>query len=128
MEEQRRLDGGFFPGSGFQTPGDATSGAIRSRLEFANRQGTLKFVARFENGSTELTKLKNQSTGTAVLLLTYDANNSLEITWQKVSFAMAEVGETDGIVTVSVECLPMYDSSNGIVSAVAKCNVDNIGQ
>jgi len=123
-----RLDGGFFPGSGFQTPGDATSGAIRGRLEFANRQGMLKFVARFENGSTELTKLKNQSTGTAVLSLTYDANNSLEITWQKVSFAMAEVGETDGIVTVSVECLPMYDSSNGIVSAVAKCNVDNIGQ
>jgi hypothetical protein len=63
-----------------------------------------------------------------VLSLTYDANNSLEITWQKVSFAMAEVGETDGNVTVAVECLPMYDSSNGIVSAVAKCNVDSICQ
>lgn len=48
-----RLDGGFFPGSGFQTPGDATSGAIRGRLEFANRQGLLKFVARFENGPTK---------------------------------------------------------------------------
>ncbi|MDX2150915.1 MAG: hypothetical protein SFV54_09285 [Bryobacteraceae bacterium] len=123
-----RLDSGFYPGSGFQSPGDATSGAIRGRLEFANRQGTLKFVARFENGSTELTKLKNQSTGTAVISLTYDSNNSLDITWQKVSFAMAEVGETDGIVTVSVECLPMYDSTNGIVSAVSKCTVDNICQ
>ena len=30
---------------------------------------------------------------------------------------MAEVGETDGIVTVAVECPPMYDSSNGIVPA-----------
>lgn len=60
------------------------SGAIRGRLEFANRQGTLKFVARFEHGSTELTKLKNQPTGTVVLLLTYDANNSLEITWRQV--------------------------------------------
>jgi len=29
-----RLDGGFFPGSGFQTPGDGASGAIRGRLEF----------------------------------------------------------------------------------------------
>ena len=123
-----RLDSGFFPGSGFQTPGDATSGAIRGRMEFADRKGALKFVARFENGSTELTTLRNQSTGTAVLSLTHDANNSLEITWQKVLFAMAEVGETDGIVTVSVECLPMYDSSNGVVSAVAKCNVDNICQ
>jgi hypothetical protein len=123
-----RMDSGFYPGSGFQTAGDATSGAIRGRLEFGNRQGTLRFTARFESGSTELTKLKNQTTGTAVISLTYDANNSLEITWQKVSFATAELGETDGIVTVSVECLPMFDAANGIVSAVAKCGVDNICQ
>src|SRR5579885_2468027 len=123
-----RLDGGFYPGSGFQTPGDGASGAIRGRLEFGNRQGTLRFTARFESGSTELAKLKNQSTGTAVLSLTYDPNNSLEITWQKVSFATAEVGETDGIVTVSVDCLPMWDDTNGIVSAVAKCGVDGICQ
>jgi len=123
-----RLDAGFYPGSGFQTPGDATSGAIRGRLEFGNRQGTLRFTARFENGSAELTKLRSQTTGTAVISLTYDTNNSLEITWQKVSFATAEVGETDGIVTVAVECLPMYDTTNGIVQAVAKCNVDNICQ
>jgi hypothetical protein len=123
-----RLDGGFYPGSGFQSPGDSASGAIRGRLEFGNRQGTRRLVARFENGSTELAKLRQQSTGTAVLALTYDANNSLEITWRKVSFASAAVGETDGIVTVSVECLPMWDETNGIVSAVAKCNVDGIAQ
>ena len=122
------MDAGFFPGSGFQTPGDATSGAIRGRLECGKRQGTLRFTARFENGSTELTKLKSQTTGTAVITLTYDANNSLQITWEKVSFATAEVGETDGIVTVAVECLPMYDSTNGIISAVAKCGVDSICQ
>ena len=122
------LDAGFYPGSGFQTAGDATSGAIRGRLEFGKRQGTLKFVARFENGSTELTKLKSQTTGAAVISLAYDASNSLELTWHKVSFATAEVGETDGIVTVAVECLPMYDATNGIVSAVAKCGVDSIGQ
>jgi hypothetical protein len=123
-----RMDGGFYPGSGFQTPGDATSGAIRGRLEFGNRQGTLKFVARFENGSSELTKLRSQTNGTATIGLSYDANNSLDITWQKVSFATAEVGETDGIVTVSVDCLPMWHETNGIVSAVAKCGIDNIGQ
>jgi hypothetical protein len=123
-----RMDGGFYPGSGFQSAGDATSGAIRARLEFGNRQGTMRFTARFENGSSELTKLKQQTTGTAVISLSYDANNSLDLTWQKVSFATAEVGETDGIVTVAVECLPMWDATNGIVSAVAKCGVDNIGQ
>lgn len=122
------MDGGFYPGSGFQTPGDGVSGAVRGRLEFGNRQGMLKFVARFENGSTELTKLKSQTTGTAVIGLSYDANNSLDITWQKVSFATAELGETDGIVTVAVDCLPKWDASNGIVSAVAKCGVVGICQ
>ena len=92
----------------------------------ATAQGNLRFVARFENGSAEYTKLKAQTTGTAVIALAYDANNSLEITWQKVAFSAAEIGETDGIVTVAVECLPMYDATNGIISAVAKCGVDAI--
>jgi hypothetical protein len=122
-----RLDGGFFPGSGFQTPGNGASGAIRGRMEFGNRQGALRFVARFENGSTELTKLRQQTAGSAVISLTYDTNNSLQITWPRVTFATAEVGETDGIVTVSVDCVPMWDDTNGIISAVAKCNVDEIG-
>jgi hypothetical protein len=123
-----RLDAGFFPGSGFQTAGDATTGAIRGRLELGNRQGGLKFTARFENTSTELTKLKAQTTGTATITLTFDANNSLALTWQKVAFATAEVGETDQVVTVAVEATPLYDSTNGIISAVAKCGVDGICQ
>jgi len=121
-----RLDDGFYPGSGFQTPADSTSGAIRGRMEYGNRQFNLKFVARFVNGSDELTKLKNQTSGTAVITLTYDANNSLEVTFAKVSFSMAEVVDTDGRVTVSVECAPMYQA--GIISAVAKCGVDGICQ
>jgi hypothetical protein len=123
-----RLDGGFFPGSGFQTPGDGASGAIRGRMEFGNRQGALRFVARFVQGSAELTRLRQQTIGTAVMALSFDLNNSLEITWHRVSFATADLGETDGIVTVSVECLPMWDETNGVVSAVAKCNVDGIAQ
>ncbi|MCW5982693.1 MAG: hypothetical protein KIT09_31685 [Bryobacteraceae bacterium] len=123
-----RTDAGFFPGSGFQTAGDGSSGAIRGRLEFGNRQGNLKFVARFENGSTEYAKLKAQTTGTAVINLQYDANNSLQLTWQKISYSAVELGETDGILTVAVDCLPLYDSTNGIVSAVAACGVDGICQ
>ena len=41
---------------------------------------------------------------------------------------MVEIGETDQILTVAVECLPMYDSGNGILTAVAKCGVDGICQ
>ena len=62
-----RLDQGFYPGSDFQTSGDGTTGAIRGRLEFGNRVGTLKFVALYDKNSTELTKLKAQTTGTAVI-------------------------------------------------------------
>jgi hypothetical protein len=123
-----RMDAGFYPGSGFQTTGDATTGALRGRLEFGNRAGALKFVARFDHNSTELTLLKAQTTGTAVIHLQFDTNNSLDITWQKVAFATAEVGETDQIVTVAVECTPIYDATNGIITAVAKCNVDAICQ
>ena len=123
-----RMDAGFYPGSGFQTSGDATTGAIRGRLEFGNRAGALKFVARFDHNSTELTLLKAQTTGTAVIHLQFDTNNSLDITWQKVAFATAEVGETDQIVTVAVEATPIYDATNGIITAVAKCNVDAICQ
>ncbi|MCC6366849.1 MAG: hypothetical protein IT165_25285 [Bryobacterales bacterium] len=123
-----RMDAGFFPGSGFQSAGDGSSGAIRGRLEFGNRQGNLKFVARFDNSSTEYTKLKNQTTGTAVITVTFDANNSLEITWQKMAFSVVDLGETDQILTVSVDCTPLYDATNGVISAVAKCNVDQICQ
>jgi len=123
-----RMDSGFFPGSGFQTAGDGNSGAIRGRLEFGNRVGNLKFVARFENGSTEYTKLKAQTSGTAVVTLAYDANNKLQLTWQKVTSSVVEIAETDQILTVAVECLPMYGANNGILTTVGKCGVDGICQ
>lgn len=123
-----RMDAGFFPGSGFQAAGDGSSGAIRGRLEFGNRVGNLKFVARFDNASTEYTKLKAQTTGTAVINLSFDANNSLQITWQKIAYSVVEIGETDQILTAAVDCTPMYDATNGVITAVANCQVDGICQ
>ena len=38
------------------------------------------------------------------------------------------VVEPDQILTVAVDCLPMYHSSNGILTAVAKTAVDGICQ
>ncbi len=122
-----RLDAGFYPGSGAQD-----NAAIRGRLEFGDRQASLKFTARFENGSTELTKLRNQTTGAATIslqgeLISGADYHSISVTFQKVAFKTAIVGDTDGIVTVEVECAPLYDSVNGLLSAVAKCTQDNIG-
>lgn len=121
-----RMDAGFYPGSGFQTT-DPTSGAVRGRLEVGDRELTLKLTARFDASSTELTQVENQTEGTAVLSLTYDTNNSLEITVQRVQIASAELGETDGLVTVNAECANLWHPSNGLITAVAKCNVDEIG-
>jgi hypothetical protein len=122
-----RLDAGFYPGSGTQD-----GAAIRGRLEFGDREASLKFTARFENGSTELTKLRSQATGTAVIslqgeLISGTDYHSLEATFHKVAFRTAVVGETDGIVTVEVECHPLSDATNGLLTAVGKCSQDNIG-
>lgn len=121
-----KLDAGFYPGSGFQEVGVATSGAIRGRMEIGDRDCGLQFVARFEHDSAEYTKLKAQTTGTAVITLTYDSGNLLTLTYQKVSFSVVELGETDGILTVQVTVQPLYHASNGLLTAVAKCEVDAI--
>ena len=46
----------------------------------------------------------------------------------EITYSVVEIAETDQVLTVSVECLPMYDSSNGILTAVGKTTVDAICQ
>ena len=123
-----RLDAGFFPGSGFQEDGDATSGAVRGRLEVGDREPGLTFTARFEHDSPELASLEALTEGTAVISLTYDTNNDLTLTFHRLTFSAVELGETDGIVTVQVTCAPMKHSANGLLTAVAKCGTDGIAQ
>ena len=60
--------------------------------------------------------------------LQYDANNALDLMWQKVAYQAVEIGESDGILTVAVDCIPMYDAANGVLTAAAKCGVDGICQ
>jgi hypothetical protein len=127
-KNNHRLDAGFYPGSGFQDSGDATSGAIRGRMEVGDRECGLQYTARFEHGSDELTKLKAQTEGTAAISLSHDANNSLALTYQRMSFSVVELGDTDGIVTVQVTCKPLMHATNGLLTAVAKCGVDGIGE
>ena len=103
-----------------------SSGAIRGRLEVGDREAGLTFVARFDHNSYELTKLKGQNEGTAVISLTYDANNSLQLTYHRCVFSVAELGETDGILTVQVTVTPLWHVSNGLLTAVAKCNTAGI--
>ncbi len=52
----------------------------------------------------------------------------VKVTWHRLGFSVAELSETNGIVTVPVTGLPMYDASNGVVSAVVVTPVDGIAQ
>jgi hypothetical protein len=123
-----KMDAGFYPGSGFQTGGDGTSGAIRGRMEVGDRECGFQFVARYEYGSTEHAKLLALTEGTAVIVLTYDANSNLTLTYQRVIFSVVELGNTDGIVTVQVTATALWHSTNGLLTAVAKCIIDGITQ
>ena len=99
-----RLDSGFYPGSGSQTTGDATTGQIRGRMEYGDRTFSARFVARYDTGSPELATLLAQSESAAVWTLSGGTGHSLSITIPRARLATATIGDKDGIVTV--ECQP----------------------
>ena len=122
------LEDGFYPGSGFQTGGTATSGAIRGRMEVGDRVLSLDFVARLEHASDEETKLLAQTENTAVLSLSYDTNNSLALTFQRIQYAAVQPADQSGTIVVQVNTRPLWHTTNHLITAVAKCNVDGIAQ
>lgn len=122
-----RLDSGFFPGCGFQEAGNADSGAIRGRMEFGDRAANLRFVARFDKDATELDLLTSQATGTAVIGLTGATGHSVTTTFQMIGYRTAVVGDSDGIVTISCEMVPMYHATNGVITMVVENAQTGIG-
>ena len=118
-----QLRDGFYPSSGQQE-----GYQIQGRLEYGDRVPTFNYVARLTKDSTEHDKVKALTTGTAVFSLTKDANNSMTVTWQKMSFQTATIGEAEGKVIVQVTGKPLYHSSNGLVTAVVVTPVDGICQ
>jgi len=118
-------DFGFYPGSGAQA---TVGGAIRGRLLCGKRQPILKYVALVENGSTEWTKLKASTTGTAVITATNTAAETFTATYQQVKITVADHADAEGFVAVTVETIPEYHSSNAVLSVVAKTAVTGIGQ
>jgi hypothetical protein len=117
------LQAGFYPGSGLQS-----GYAIRGRLEIGARVPSFTFTVRLVSGSDEYTKLVAQTTGMAVLSVNYDANNSAQWTWQKISYQVVENTEADGIVAVTVTVAPQYHATNGILTFVGKCGITGIAQ
>jgi len=116
------VEQGYYPGSGSQN-----GAAVSGRILFGVQAATLKFRAMIAQPTPEIQRLQNQTEGTATLTLTYDTNNSLSITYHRAVVRSIEFTEADGFAVVDCEIEPLYHSTNGILTAVAKCNVDNIG-
>lgn len=118
-----REETGFFPGSGTQN-----GYAVKGRIENGDRIPMLKFVTRVRVGSPEYATLRNLTTGTAVITQTFDANNSYTATFHQIGFKVVELGETNGLMTLSVEASTQFHASNGVLTVVSNTNVDGICQ
>jgi len=80
-------------------------------------------------GSPEYAILKNGTTGTAVISQTFDANNTYTVTYHKVGLNAIQVGESaSGLLTFDLSFEPYQHASNGLLTVVAKCQVDGICQ
>jgi len=114
---------GFFPGSGTQD-----GYQIQGRFEWGDRTFAVQFVVRVQAGSTEYTNLINQTTGSATLTLTRDASNSFSMAIQKMGFNVVELSNTDGIVTMQITGVQLYDATNGLVTFTIITPQNNICQ
>lgn len=117
------LNAGFFPGSGTQN-----GCQIRGRMEIGARVPTFEITVRLLATSAEYTALTSQTTGTAVLTVSYDANNTVTFTFQKMAFKMVENTESDGIVAIKITGEPLYHATNGVLTVVSKCSIAGIAQ
>ena len=131
-----RLDTGFYPGSGFQTTGDSTSGQIRGRMELGDRSIGVRFVARYAHGSAEYTKLLQGTEGSLAwnmtgALIEGTIKNSLSIAMGRIYFARVKNSNANGIITVEVDAsilLPAdFSGVSGLVTATTINQLAKVG-
>jgi hypothetical protein len=116
-----RLDRRFYPGSGIQS-----GAAIGGRVEFGDRVATLKIMADMDVNSTEIATQIAQSDFTAVLSLDAGVGDSLTLTYHRLRFATAKIRESNGILTIEGDCNVLWHPSNGLFTAVAVTDTDEI--
>lgn len=120
---------GFHPGSGI-----VSGAAVRDRLFIGKRTLALDCTAFLQVDSTEFTKLVAQTTGTAVLTLTFDATHFVTWSFPSVSFRSVTRGQEEGIAVVHFSAAAQFDPTvvsslaNGPLVITAKCADAFIGQ
>ena len=92
----------------------------------ASSRCSLWCASRRDRPSTA--NLINLTTGTATFTVTRDANNSFTMLIQKMGFNVAELGNTDGIVTLQITGVQLYDPTNGMVTMTITTPLQGICQ
>lgn len=125
-----RLDTGYFVGSGQQNGFN-----LRGRMWRANPVATMKCVALFESGSTELATFLAQTEGTAQLtvngaLIGGAVFHSLALTLHRTVLKIPAGGIADdnGLVTINFELELLEHATNGVLTYAATTTQDGIGQ
>jgi hypothetical protein len=123
------LSEGFFPGSGFQTPGDATTGQIRGRIEMGVRTPSLSFVVRVQSDSSEADNLASLTTGPATIALPFSGAHAFTAAWARVGFKSVRRTDSNGIATVAVTCNVLKDTVlNKLLTITALTDLANVAQ
>lgn len=114
----------FRPGGGI-----VSGAAVGTTTFFGNRAPGLSFTVFLKASSLELTKLIAQTSGTAVVTLTYDATHFVTWTYHNVSFERVTRTVEEGLVCVTVTVAPKYDSGlSGVLTVTGKCGISDIAQ
>jgi hypothetical protein len=123
-----RLPGGFFPGSGT----DANGYAVRGRMQYNNREISLTFVALAQKGSPEFNNLVSQHEGPLSVGLTGpiigagpDTHGMLISAPRTVISAVSD-GDADGLVTVNCTVKFLKPTVGSIITMSATCEQDGI--
>lgn len=121
-----RLDAGYYPGSGTQSGFN-----LRGRMWRGDPQVTARITALFENGSTELDDFLAQTEGTGRITIPGAAmgvaTHLLDITLYRTVTENVQIGDQDGLVSISADIACLEHASNGVLLWEAQCAQDNIG-
>lgn len=114
-EYQYDETGGYCPGSGYLTPGDPTSGAVRNKLEFTRRAVLLEFVVTASSTNhTYFTRLEaNTDVYTKLVLegalITGVIYHTLTIEIPHMKYRAIPIAADGDIITYAVQGVIFYD-------------------
>lgn len=109
---------GYCPGSGYLIAGNADSGQVRNKLEFARRACLLEFVVNLGTDDTLLDRLE-QGTELGATITCDGATISganphrLKITIPRLKYRAVPIGTDGDRITMQVQAVIFYDSGLG---------------